>query len=90
MVDTTNSRAPTHTAHAFKREGRKFGRWLEIGTARAEGEGTGLIRVFLDRLPIGGFTGGVLLVPIGSEPPVPEPTPQRPGQADNNADLDED
>jgi hypothetical protein len=58
MVDTT-SKAPTHTAFAFKREGRKFGRWLEIGTARAEG--AGLIRVFLDRLPIGGFTGGVLL-----------------------------
>ena len=90
MVDTTNSRSPTHTAYAFKREGRKFGRWLEIGTARAEGQGTGLIRVFLDRLPIGGFTGGVLLTPIGNEPPLPEPLPQRPGQADDEADLEED
>jgi hypothetical protein len=75
-----NSRVPTHTAYAFKREGKKFGRWLEIGTARAES--AGLIRVFFDRLPIGGFTGGVLLSPIGKEPALPEPEPQRPGEAD--------
>ena len=31
---SNNSRTPTHTAYAFKREGKKFGRWLEIGTAR--------------------------------------------------------
>ena len=81
MVDN-NSKDPTHTAFAFKREGRKFGRWLEIGTARADG--TGEIRVFLDRLPIGGFTGGVRLSPIGTEPPLPEPPPQRPGQLDED------
>lgn len=74
-MSETNSRVPTHAAYAFKREGRKFGRWLEIGTARAE-EG-GLIRVFLDRLPIGGFTGAVLLSPVGQV--LPEPVPQRPG-----------
>ena len=34
-----NKAAPTHTAFAFKREGRKFGRWLEIGIARAEEDG---------------------------------------------------
>jgi len=85
MADNNNnSRAPTHTAYAFKREGRKFGRWLEIGTARAEG--TGLIRVLLDRLPIGGFTGGVLLSPVGNVPPLPEPEPQRPGETDPDED----
>jgi hypothetical protein len=79
MADSDNkTKAPTHTAYAFKREGKKFGRWLEIGTARAEGDGP--IRVFLDRLPIGGFTGGVLLSPIGEAPPLPEPKPQRPEQ----------
>jgi hypothetical protein len=78
--NNNNSKAPTHTAYAFKREGRKFGRWIEIGTARAEG--AGLIRVFLDRLPIGGFTGGVLLSPLGKEPLLPEPKPQRPGEPD--------
>ena len=73
-----NSRTPTHTAYAFRREGRKSGRWLEVGTARAE---TGnVIRVFLDRLPIGGFTGGVLLSPVGAEPPA---EPLRPGEDDN-------
>jgi hypothetical protein len=87
MADNnSSSRAPTHTAFAFKREGRKFGRWLEIGVARAEG--TGQIRVFLDRLPIGGFTGGVLLAPIGTEPPLPDPPPRRPGQIDEDDELD--
>jgi hypothetical protein len=81
-----DSKAATHTAFAFKREGRKFGRWLEIGVARAED--SGLIRLFLDRLPIGGFTGGVLLAPIGTEPPLPEPPPRRPGQVDEDDELD--
>lgn len=86
MADNSTNKAPTHTAFAFKREGRRFGRWLEIGVARAEGDG--VIRVFLDRLPIGGFTGGVLLSPIGKVPPVPEPPPRRPGQLDEDDELD--
>jgi hypothetical protein len=86
MGENNNSKAPTHTAFAFKREGRKFGRWLEIGVGRAEADG--LIRVFLDRLPIGGFTGGVMLSPIGTVPPLPEPPPRRPGQVDEDDPLD--
>ena len=33
---------PTHKAFAFRREGKKmrFGRWLEIGTGRADKDGT--------------------------------------------------
>jgi hypothetical protein len=69
-----HNKAPTHTAFAFRREGKKFGRWLEIGVARVEENG--IIKVFLDRLPIGGFTGGVLLSPQGEPPPLPQP--QRP------------
>jgi hypothetical protein len=88
MADSNDSRSPTHTAYGFKREGRKFGRWLEIGTARTEGQVIAPIHVRLDRLPIGGFTGGVLLLPNGQEPPLPEPTPRRPGSED--ADEDED
>ena len=61
---------PTHTALAYKREGRRFGRWLEVGVARAEPDGA--IRVYLDRTPIGGFMGAVYLSPIGMRPP-PEP-----------------
>lgn len=89
MAENNKNKAPTHTAFAFKREGRKFGRWLEIGVARAEGDGPPVpIRLFLDRLPIGGFTGGVLLSPIGTVPPVPEPPPRRPGEADEDDPLD--
>ena len=87
MAGNNDSRSPTHTAYGFKREGRKFGRWLEIGTAQAEGQVIVPIRVRLDRLPIGGFTGGVLLMPIGQEPPLP--APQRPGQADDAEEVDE-
>jgi hypothetical protein len=58
--------ARTHTAFALKREGKKFGRWLEIGGARTEQDGS--IRVFLDRTPIGGFNGYVYLCPVGTEP----------------------
>jgi hypothetical protein len=86
MADNNNNKAPTHAAFAFKREGRRFGRWLEIGVARAEKDG--LIRVFLDRLPIGGFSGGVLLSPIGIVPPLPEPPPRRPGDVDDDDPLD--
>ena len=46
------------------------------------------IRVRLDRLPIGGFTGGVMLLPKGQEPPLPEPTPQRPGLAESDEEVD--
>lgn len=72
----TDNRAPTHTAFALKREGKKYGRWLEIGAARQED--TGVIHLFLDRTPIGGFNGYVYLAPIGTQPPQPEP--QRPGE----------
>jgi hypothetical protein len=63
----------THTAFAFRREGKRmqFGRWLEIGVALKEPDGK--MRVFLDRLPIGGFSGGILLSPITEEPPQEPP-----------------
>lgn len=77
---------PTHTAFTFRREGRRqrFGRWIEIGVARSD-EDTGAVRVFLDRLPVGGFSGHIYLAPRGTEPP--PPTPQRPGES---GDEDED
>src|SRR3954447_26008031 len=87
MADSNDSRSPTHTAYGFKREGRKSGRWLEIGTGLAEGQVIVPIRVRLDRLTIG-FTGGVMLMPKGQEPPLPEPAPQRPGLADTDEDSD--
>jgi hypothetical protein len=85
MADNNKNKAPTHTAFGFYRQGRKFGRWLEIGTARADDDG--MIRVFLDRI-VYGHTGGVLLAPIGKEPPLPQPPPRRPGDIDEDDELD--
>ena len=79
-----DSKAPTHTAFALKREGKKHGRWLEIGTARQDD--TGIIHVFLDRTPIGGFNGYAYLAPVGAQPPLPEP--QRPAQSSDDQDED--
>ena len=66
-----DSKTPTHTAFALRREGKKHGRWLEIGSARQDS--TGVIHAFLDRTPIGGFNGYVYFAPIGAQPPLPEP-----------------
>ncbi len=67
----------THTAFTMRREGKRFGRWLEIGSARIDQEGAAA-HVFLDRLPVGGFTGYVYLAPTGEQPPPLEPEPRRP------------
>lgn len=73
----TDSRTPTHTAFALRREGKKHGRWLEVGTARQES--SGVMHLFLDRMPIGGFSGYVHLSPKGTTPPAPEPVrPEQP------------
>lgn len=87
MVENNNKKAPTHTAYGFQRQGRKFGRWLEIGVARADDE-DGTIRVFLDRM-VYGFTGGILLSPVGKVPELPQPPPRRPGDdGDDDDPLD--
>jgi hypothetical protein len=71
----------THTAYALKREGRTAFRWLEIGAARIEDDGTGNHQVYVDRLPVGGFSGRIHLSPIGTKPPDPTPQPRRPDEA---------
>lgn len=77
---------PTHTAYALrrenpaeplKRERRVKGYWIEIGHACIESD-EDLHHLFLDRLPLGGFTGHVYLSPVGVKPPEPEPEPERP------------
>lgn len=75
MADT---KPPTHIAFALKREGKRYGRWLEIGKVRLDSDG--VIHVFLDRTPVGGFNGYAHCSPIGVKPPDPEPPPQRPGE----------
>jgi hypothetical protein len=65
------NRAHTHTAFALRRIGKTYGKWLEIGGARQDA--SGVIHLFLDRMPIGGFNGYAYLAPIGKEPPLFEP-----------------
>ena len=84
MSDAEN-REKTHTAFAVRREGKKFFRWLEVGQARYDSH-SGVAHIFLDRLPVGGFNGYVYLSPLGIEPPLPEPEPQRP---DESAQVEE-
>lgn len=67
----TDSKEPTHAAFAMKRLSKTRFSWLEIGTGRLDDNGA--FHGFLDRLPIGGFTGYVQFVPIGTQPPLPEP-----------------
>ena len=76
----------THTAYALgrenpddplKRAGRVKGYWIEVGIAWIESAGNEH-RVFLNRLPTGGFTGHVYLCPVGVKPPEPEAQPERP------------
>jgi hypothetical protein len=77
-----DSKAPTHAAFALKREGKKYGRWLEIGTARQDANG--VIHLFLDRTPIGGFNGYAYLAPIGAQPPQSEPErPRAPSEVED-------
>jgi len=66
----------THTASTMQRVGKKFGRWLEVGSGYIDEDN--IAHAFLDRLPVGGFTGYVRLTPKGK--PLPEPTPQRPDE----------
>jgi hypothetical protein len=66
----------THTAFAYRRIGKKFGRYLECGVARVPAcehcgaPFTGKIKLFVDRLvAFGGGTGGFLIEPNGTAPP---------------------
>ena len=63
--------APTHTAFVKKYFTKKLFIWLEVGKGRQDKNGQ--FHGMLDRLPVGGFNGYVCYVPIGSEPPPPEP-----------------
>jgi hypothetical protein len=80
---TDASKAHTHTAYAFSRLGKKHGRMLEVGTGRIDRE-KNLVHILMTRTPISGYTGYVVLSPIGAPPPVPQP----PRPIDSEADED--
>ncbi|HEY1757671.1 MAG TPA: hypothetical protein VGG72_20025 [Bryobacteraceae bacterium] len=76
----------THIAYAlqrenpadpFRRERRVKAYWIEIGNCWIESAGAPH-RIFLNRLPTGGFTGHLYLWPVGVIPPEPEAQPERP------------
>lgn len=78
MID----KPPTHSAYALWRESRHRSRYIEIGHAHIHGDAKGVLHILLDRLPTRGFTGNVLLAPIGVKPQDPEPQPERPSEGD--------
>jgi hypothetical protein len=74
----------THTTWAFRRISKKFGLYVECGVARLPAcphcgaSADADAKVFLDRLPIGGFAGGLLMRAKSEQPP--ELAPEYPGQ----------
>lgn len=60
----------THVAYVLRRETRTRSRYIEIGFANIEPDGVaGRHYVRLDRLPVGGFSGHIILHPHGDRPP---------------------
>jgi hypothetical protein len=64
---------PGYRDYCGKREGQVI-RWLEVGIASLHKDGLGF-DVILDRLPVGGFNGRILVRELGAHPPEPEPAP---------------
>ena len=66
---STNNNRNTHTAYLYKRTGKRQGVLLECGSGRLDRE-RNCAEVFLDRTPIGGWTGYLLLSPHNVTPAV--------------------
>jgi hypothetical protein len=81
----------THGTYAWQRIGKKWGKYIEVGVARLPpcphcGEPyDAQAKVFLNRLPLGGFNGGLLIEPSGKQPP--QLPPDHPGQAEIDEDV---
>jgi hypothetical protein len=81
-----NDKPRTHTAWAIQQQRVRrlvFTRTLEVGEGRIDADGAHL---FLDRLPLGGFSGYVKLLPKGVQPAPPPPSPSRPDEGDDDAE----
>ena len=79
---TTLPKDHTHVAWAYQRTSKKHGRLLECGSGRLDLD-RNAAHVILTRLPIGGFSGYVQLLPFGTKP-----TPQQvqPEQVEGDED----
>jgi hypothetical protein len=78
-----NQKPFTHTAFALKREGKRqqFRRWLDIGVGRQNPDGS--FTGYLDRTPIGGWTGYVHFAPKEQgTPPLPAERPAQEPDSD--------
>ena len=82
----TNNPTHTHTAYAFSRQSKKAGRLLECGTGCIDKE-RNIIHVFMNRTPITGYTGYIVVAPAGTPPP--KALPPTPETGDENQDADE-
>jgi hypothetical protein len=83
---TTTRKAYSRT-RVMGRRGARLGPWLEIGNYRVDEDG--VVRVVVDRLPLG-FTGVICLALPGQLPPA-DIQPQRPAPAaETDPDIDPD
>jgi hypothetical protein len=58
----------THTVYAYQRLGKKTGKLLEVGSGYIDRD-RDIAHLFMNRQPIGGYTGYVILSPHGVKPP---------------------
>jgi hypothetical protein len=64
---TTLPKDHTHTVYAYQRTGRKHGRMLECGSGRIDPVHNAA-HVVMNRQPLGGYTGYILMLPFGVKP----------------------
>jgi hypothetical protein len=81
-MTTTIPKNHTHTAYAYQRTGKKYGRMLEVGSGRIDPD-RNVVHVVMNRQPIGGYTGYVMLLPFGTKP---TPQNEQPEQIEENAE----
>lgn len=67
----TDKNPPTHLAYGVKRDGRRRAHLVEIGVATMLKDGQGC-DILLDRLPVGGFNGRIIVRLASAPPAVPE------------------
>jgi len=69
----------THVVWAKRYRGRHFLKWVQVGEARIEVDGTGVITVHVfEDCTVRGDTGYSCLLPMGLKPPAPPPQAKRP------------
>ena len=83
---TDPAKTHTHTAYAYQRTGKKHGRLLEVGSGRIDRD-RDIVHVVMNRQPIGGYTGYVILSPHGVKPPPLQDEPQRPGDDGDDPEM---